>query len=141
MAEMHLPHAAGPHENPEVHHETSDVNIGGVLGFALGLLIATLFICFAVWVLFKYFEAREARAVTPVYPLAVTTQETRLPPEPRLQTNPREDLGNLRTHEDEILTSYGWVDKNNGVVRIPIDEAMKLTLQRGLPARAESGKP
>ena len=45
------------------------------------------------------------------------------------------DLADLREKEDETLNSYGWVDRNAGVVRIPIDEAIKLTLQRGLPAR------
>ena len=60
-----------------------------------------------------------------------------MPPEPRLQTNPREDLRELRAKEDELLGSYGWVDKNAGVVRIPIEDAMKLTVERGLPARTE----
>ena len=60
-----------------------------------------------------------------------------MPPEPRLQIHPREDLQDLRASEDAILNSYGWVDKNAGIVRIPIDEAMKLILQRGLPARQE----
>jgi hypothetical protein len=43
----------------------------------------------------------------------------------------------LRDREDELLTSYGWVDRNAGVVRIPIEEAMKIVVQRGLPARQE----
>jgi hypothetical protein len=73
------------------------------------------------------------------YPLAVG-EGNRLPPEPRLQTNPREDLRDLRAKEDAILESYGWVDRNAGVVRIPIDEAMKLTVQRGLPSRREAGR-
>ena len=60
-----------------------------------------------------------------------------MPPEPRLQTNPREDLSELRASEDELLDSYGWVDKNAGVVRIPIDEAMKLTLRARVCRRAE----
>ncbi len=68
------------------------------------------------------------------YPLAAS-QDARLPPEPRLQTNPRQDLKDMRAQEDALLHSYGWVDKNAGVVRIPIDEAIKLTLERGLPAR------
>ena len=51
----------------------------------------------------------------------------------------RRTCADLRAHEDELLDTYGWVDKNAGVVRIPIDEAMKLTLQRGLPAR--QGEP
>ena len=56
-----------------------------------------------------------------------------MPPEPRLQTNPREDLRELRDAEQDTLTTYGWVDRNAGIVRIPIDEAITLTLQRGLP--------
>ena len=138
MAERHMSHAAGHHDdqNPAVRHETSDVNVRGVLMFALGLMVATAFFSFLVWVLFEYFQVREARRVVPEYPLA-TRQETRVPPEPRLQTDPRGDLRALRTQENQILNSYGWVDKNAGSVRIPIEEALKLTVQRGLPARQE----
>jgi hypothetical protein len=124
-------------ENPTVHHETTDVNIRAIFAFGAGLVVSAVIISFVVWVLFKYFEAREARRVTPEYPLAAT-QEQRKPPEPQLQTNPREDLQQLRAEEEQILNSYGWVDKNAGVVRIPIEEAMKLTVQRGLPARTAS---
>ena len=136
MAEIHMPHAAGHHddENPGIHHETSDVNVRGIFGFAIGLLVTTLFFSFLVWVLFQYFQVREATRVAPEYPLAAT-QETRVPPEPRLQTTPREDLKALRSAEDELLNGYSWVDRNAGVVRIPIDQAMRLTLQRGLPSR------
>ena len=124
-------------ENPTVHHETTDVNIRAIFAFGAGLVVSAVIISFVVWVLFKYFEAREARRVTPEYPLAAT-QEQRKPPEPQLQTNPREDLQQLRAEEEQILNSYGWVDKNAGVVRIPIEEAMKLTVQRGLPSRSGS---
>lgn len=138
MAEVHLPHSDGaPGHNPTVHHEGSDVNVGGVFGFALGLAIAAAIIHFAVWVLFTFFAARSSRRVAPEFPLAVQ-QENRLPPEPRLQTNPRQDLSDLRAQEDAILQSYGWVDKNAGLVRIPIEQAMKMTVQRGLPARQET---
>jgi hypothetical protein len=140
VAELHLPHSAHePTDNVAVRHEASDVNIRGIFGFALGLLVAGILIHFIVWVLFRYFDAREGRAVTPEYPLAVTL-ENRVPPEPRLQTNPRQDLQDFRAREDELLHSYGWVDKNAGIVRIPIDQAMKLTLQRGLPAREERAR-
>ena len=57
------------------------------------------------------------------------------PAEPRLQTAPREDLQLLRTDEDRILSGYTWVDRNAGLVRIPIAEAMKMTVERGLPVR------
>jgi hypothetical protein len=132
MSELHLPHAHD--ETSHVHHEESDVEIRGILGFGAGLIVAAVLISFAMWVLFKYFDAREAHRVVPLYPLAAA-QENRVPPDPRLQTNPREDMNELRAREDEILTSYGWVDRNAGIVRIPIEEAMKMTVERGLPVR------
>lgn len=139
MAEAHPPHAPSapdPGDNPAVTHEASDVNIRGIFAFALGLTIATIFVSFLVWMLFQFYAARENQKVAPEFPLA-TEQQHRLPPEPRLQTNPRQDLTDLRAQEDRLLTTYGWVDKNAGVVRIPIEEAMKTTVQRGLPARKQ----
>jgi hypothetical protein len=139
MAEMHLPHAAGSTDNPEVQHESSDVNIRAIFGFAIGLIVTAIIIHLLVWMLFQYFTAREGRVVAPEFPLAVT-QDALVPPEPRLQTNPRQDLSDLRAAEDRALSSYGWVDRNAGVVRIPIDRAMKLTLERGLPSREEPAR-
>jgi hypothetical protein len=140
MADVNQPHAAapagGPTDNVEVLHEESDVNIRAIFGFGAGLVVVAAVVHLLIYVLFGFFNAREGRSVTAEYPLAAA-QENRLPPEPRLQTNPREDLSELRAKEDEILGSYGWVDKNAGIVRIPIDAAMKLTLERGLPARQE----
>jgi hypothetical protein len=142
MSEMPREHGAtsdGHVVNPEVHHEESDVNIRGIFAFAAALVVVAVVVHVAMWLLLRFFDVRADRQDRINYPLAIE-QERRLPPEPRLQTNPREDLQNLRTSEDDILTSYGWVDRNAGVVRIPIDEAIKLTLQRGLPAREAGAK-
>lgn len=125
-------------DQPDVHHEETDINIRAVFGFGVALVIATIVIHIAIWGLFTYFERREARLSAPAYPLATT--EPRLPPEPRLQSAPREDLRAFREREDAILNGYWWVDKKAGVVRIPIAEAMKLTIQRGLPARPAAGE-
>jgi hypothetical protein len=142
MTETHYPGAAAhgsDAENPTTHHETSDINIRGVFVFGIGLTVAAVLIHFMVWLLFMFFNGRESAKTMVQFPLAIG-QENRLPPEPRLQTNPREDLRDLRASEDAILNGYGWVDKNKGVVHIPISEAMKLTLQRGLPVRQEQKK-
>ena len=56
-------------------------------------------------------------------------------PQPQLQTTPSMDLRTVRAAEEETLKSYGWVDKSNGVVRVPIERAMELLARRGLPAR------
>jgi len=77
---------------------------------------------------------REAAREPRMFPLSAAQQQ-QLPPEPRLQTNPQGDLRQLRAREDEALRGYGWVDKNAGVARIPIEEAMKIVVQRGVPVR------
>ena len=53
--------------------------------------------------------------------------------EPALQIRPRDDLQEMRAREEERLHSYGWVDKKTGVVHIPIERAIELTIERGLP--------
>jgi hypothetical protein len=138
MADLNHPRAAtragGPADNVEVSHEESDVNIRAIFGFGAALVVVAIVIHVLIYVLFGFFTRREGLTVPAEYPLAAA-QGNRVPPQPRLQENPRQDLSDLRAKEDQVLGSYGWVDRNAGVVRIPIDAAMKLTLERGLPAR------
>src|SRR5215831_17953187 len=54
-------------------------------------------------------------------------------PSPRLQVDPADDLAALRRAEEERLSSYGWIDRDRTTLHIPIDRAMALTAQRGLP--------
>jgi hypothetical protein len=138
MADLHPENRENPENlaNPGVSHEHSDVNITAILGFGGALIVVAAVVHLLIYVLFGYFNRREQVQTPAEYPLAAT-QEQRQPPEPRLQTDPRQDMADLRAKEDDQLTSYGWVDRNAGVVRIPIDAAMKLTLERGLPARTE----
>ncbi len=58
-----------------------------------------------------------------------------LPPEPQLEAVPGQNMDALRAAEDQQLNTFGWVDKTAGTVHIPIDRAMELLLQRGLPSR------
>jgi hypothetical protein len=137
MADLHPEHPEHRenHENPE-NHEHSDVNIAAILGFGGGLFAVIVIVYAIVLGLFGFFDSRDGVQTPSEYPLAVA-RGLRVPPEPRLQTDPRQDLANLRAKEDEQLGSYGWVDKNAGVVRIPIEAAMRLTLERGLAARQD----
>ena len=139
MADLHHEHRENRenHANPDVSHEESDVNFRAIIGFGAALIAVAVVVHLLIYALFGYFNRREGVQAPSEYPLAAA-QGRREPPEPRLQTNPRQDLADLRAKEDDLLGSYGWVDKNAGVVRIPIDAAMKLTLERGLPAREES---
>jgi hypothetical protein len=60
-------------------------------------------------------------------------------PQPRLEGDERREINDFREQEEQTLNSYGWVDQKAGVVRIPIDRAMQLMAQRGLPTRPQSG--
>jgi hypothetical protein len=112
-------------------HETRDVNARRLL--QLGLALATVIgLVLVVGVLFfDYLERSTARGA-PQSPLLTTSDR---PPSPRLQVDPQLDLLQKRAQEDAVLNSYGWVDRATGTVRMPIERAIELTAQRGLPVR------
>ncbi len=139
MNDTHTAHAAHHDAAPDAPPDRDDVDFGAVLSFAGGLAISALVIYVLIWLMFRFLADQNVTRTAPEFPMAAG-QEHRLPPEPRLQTNPRQDLSDLHDAEDAILTTYGWTDKNAGAVRIPIDEAMKLTVQRGLAARQDTKK-
>ncbi len=118
-------------------YELTDISTRVVVVFATALVAAGVIIHVLVWALFAYLGQATAASYSRQYPLA-STGAAPLPPAPTLQVRPREDLREMRAEEDRILSSYGWVDANAGIVRIPIDRAMQLVLQRGLPTRTAS---
>jgi hypothetical protein len=112
-------------------HEARDVNTLRLL--QLGLALATIIglVLIVGVLLFDYLEWSTARGA-PRSPLLTTSDR---PPSPQLQVDPQIDLLQKRAQEDAVLNSYGWVDRANGTVRIPIDRAIELTAERGLPVR------
>jgi hypothetical protein len=119
---------------PDAGHEHSDANVWVIVKFGLWLAISAVVISAGMGLLFGLF-VKESEQTTQEFPLAVD-QEPRLPTPPRLQPFPVNEFYEFRQHEDAILKNYGWVDKEAGVVRMPISEAMRLAVERGLPARA-----
>src|SRR5262245_19706558 len=113
-----------------VRHETTDVSFATAMGFGAGLVVSGLVISLLVGALFLLCSEQAARRGSTVDRLSLQLPQP-LPPQPRLQTDPRGDLQALRAGEDRTLTTYGWVDRNAGIVRIPIEQAMKLTAERG----------
>lgn len=118
-------------------YELSDLSPKNIalFGVTLAVLIAlVLAVCIG---LFKYATALHTKGQTPPSPLAQTREPST---EPRLQVHAARDLREMRDAEDQALQSYGWIDKEAGIVRIPVDRAMELLAQKGLPSRKEGIK-
>lgn len=117
---------------PEHRHESSDVKIRPLAIFVGGLFLSVVVVLAAMGGLYRYFAAHQPRPEIPPSPL-VRARQT--PPEPRLEATPADVLRAIRAHENRVLTTYGWVDRGAGKVRIPIDRAIDLMVERGEPRR------
>ncbi len=123
--------------------EHQDLSPRGIIYFFFGLiaLLAVIYaIAFGVYrVLDSYNHSNQATLSPMVAPEAdtrsVTDQDTQTFPEPRLEKNERTELREFIEDEDRRLATYDWMDKDKGIVQIPIDRAMDLIVQRGLPVR------
>src|SRR4051812_35866992 len=114
-------------------YERRDLSPRGIALFGVGLAI-TIGVVVAIVTLFQTYAASRYTKRQPSRPPFMVTREST---EPRLQVNGPAELRTMRAAEDRMLESYGWVDKQAGVARIPIDRAMELLAQKGLPARKE----
>lgn len=121
---------------PDAGHEHTDANVWILAKFALWLVISALVIHVGLLLTFRLFVEQRAANDVAEFPLAAGSAQPRLPAEPRLQRSPANDIYEFRLQEEALLHRYGWVDKNAGTVRMPIEDAMRFTVERGLPSRA-----
>ena len=127
------------HEPPAgIHHETRDVHVRPLAWLGVGLAMLILISMVAVKGIFVFLDRQLARK--DVAPSPMMTQRPLQPPEPRLQTTPVPNRKLIVEQESKQLNTYGWVDSKSGVVRIPVDQAMKLLAERGLPAKDDSSQ-
>jgi len=132
-------------DNPDVRHERSDLRVKPIALFLFWLLFSGVIIHFLIWGLFEMFEKREQKAEGKPSPFAAERNE--IPPAPLLQLAPTEkgqrlpdllknhplaEIKFLREEEDRKLDNYTWVDQQKGIVSIPIEDAKRLILQKGL---------
>jgi hypothetical protein len=137
----HDPHAAHASADDEYlnpasgsGHEHTDADVSQIIQYAIWLAVSALVVHVAMWFTFELFARMSANKGPAEYPLAIE-QGPRLPSGPRLQAIPANEIYRFRLRESAALDSYAWTDKAAGKVRIPISEAMRLTVERGLPVR------
>ncbi|MGD0616410.1 MAG: hypothetical protein ABSB67_01990 [Bryobacteraceae bacterium] len=130
MAEEHLQ----PGQNGGGTYEHSEADVKLIVYSTLGLIVGVVIVCLVVVGVFKGMQEAMPKAA----PISGIVNPNRIPPEPRLQPFPALELQALRQHEDDVLSRYGWVDQKAGVVRIPIDKAMDIMVQRGFPTQGQA---
>ena len=131
----HLQPRSAPAES--AGHEIRDAKIGPIILIAAGLAITVAIVGVLIYGIFQYLGAHPAATVQ-ANPMSAG--DAQIPPEPRIEEHPEIEIQQLHAQEERTLSTYGWVDKKAGVVRIPIDRAMELQLERGFPTRKGSKK-
>jgi hypothetical protein len=128
--------------------ERQDLSSRGVFAFLISLAVGGLLVYFVVWGLYDFLDARQRSHQPQQSPLAkqsdadqriVSPEEVAQFPQPRLERNERVEIRDFRLKEEQTLNSYGWVDEKAGAVHIPIERAMQLLAQRGLPTKPKAG--
>jgi hypothetical protein len=117
--------------------EVRDADIPLVIWTSVGI-IGTLFLCMGIAALQFNFEiAALPKDTSNVF----KTTERRMPPEPRLQAFPAKDLASFKQKQQAEVSTYGWVDKNNGIARIPVDRAIEMVMSKGVQVLTADTKP
>jgi hypothetical protein len=132
----------------DAEYEREDLSPGAIFSFLAGLAIAGVLIYFIVNGMYKFLDAYWRTHQPTQNPLVVSNApdsrdislaDIQQFPQPRLETNERIELNGFRLAEEQKLHSYGWVDKDAGVVHIPIETAMQMLVQHGLPTTPKVG--
>jgi hypothetical protein len=108
----------------------SELNFRSIVAFSGGVIVVTLVAATVMWwmaVTFKRQEEAKDRAPSPIAEARIDP----IPPGPRLQPAPPRDLAELRARDERALTTYGWVDRDHGVARIPVDRAIEIMAEKG----------
>ena len=125
--------------------EHQDLRAAGVIYFLVILLAITAMLMFGLRGLYAYLDKRDNAEQPALSPLVTNapTDTRHIPrnypqsvfPSPKLEEDERGQLNGIRLAEEQTLSTYGWVDEKAGTVHIPIERAIELTAQRGLPVR------
>jgi hypothetical protein len=132
-----------PHKNPEIDYERRDFVTGRAflgLGITLVITLAAMVVIFFMLSGLEEYESMTAPTPLPLLELRPTPPPPRLQPNPIDQSSALNDLLELQAREEAILTGYGWINRDAGIVRIPIERAMELMAEEAPPPTGEPPK-
>lgn len=114
-------------------YERTDADAGGTYKAGLAMLAAMVLTALAVVPMFRLLSKRESQAQPPPAGAVKTEMSEPVQSFPKLVTSEPQALAEFRASEEALLTSYGWVEKDKGLARIPIEHAMRIVAAQGLP--------
>jgi hypothetical protein len=135
-------------EHEEVAYEREDLSPRGIFAFLIGLALVGVLVHFGLKGMYGFLDSYQKQHQPPLNPLVSQTESDSRKvsnadvsrfPQPRLERNERLEINDFRLQEEKNLNSYGWIDQKAGIARIPIERAMQLLSQRGLPTRPLAG--
>lgn len=126
-------------EHGSVQYEKTDVSVGQVTRASVIVFGTSAVVAVALVGYLTLQVERDERRAAPAR--AVGFEGGRQAPLPRLQEAPFVDVGALRAEEERALRNFGWVDRQAGVVRLPIDVAMRLYVEREAARRDQTAAP
>jgi len=140
---------ANPQTGNHGGYEHQDLSPRGVLYFMIGLAVVIIVIYFIVFGMYHFLDTYNHANQLPMSPMVapeadtrtVTDSETQAFPQPRLEKSERTELREFIEDEDRKLATYNWIDKDKGIVQIPIERAMDLIVERGLPVHTGNAPP
>jgi hypothetical protein len=114
-------------QSRDASYERRDLDPHVISLFAAVLTATILVVAAGTFWMVRYQAARYAARQPAPSPLAHTREPT---PEPRLQVGGARELAEMREEEDVVLQSYAWIDRDKGMVRIPIERAMEMLAEK-----------
>jgi hypothetical protein len=134
--------------------ENEDMSPLGIFYFMAGLAIVVVVIYFIMVGMYRFLDSYDRTHQAPVNPMAIKTgiDQTMNPreirdkaeatfPKPVLEYSEKTQFIKELATQDDTLASYDWVDQKAGIVRIPIDRAIDLVAERGLPVLPAGAAP
>jgi hypothetical protein len=122
-----LPHTEFKGESPA--HERTDASAWTIVKVGIGLTILVIATDFALRSFTNSLQRHDPIVEEPV----TGDPDAPITPPPRLQRSEGLDMKQLLTGEKERLDTYGWVDAKQKIVRVPINAAMQMIAEKGLP--------
>lgn len=134
-------HSGAEPMHDTVSFERRDVKATTIYGYLITLAVAVVLSYLACVFVLRATNKIASQEDTPPPPvrLEMGKDYREIPPEPRLQgipghgTDPQYDLRQKNQQDSEANEKFGWVDQNAGIAQIPVEDAMKLIAEKGLP--------